>query len=304
MQITLESLSNFSYLGESFALGSALVWAVAIILFRISGKTVHPLGLNFFKSLLSIFLLIGTMLALGESIFPKVQWKTYGLLLFSGAIGIGAADTLLFASLNRLGAGLSAIVACSYSPFVIFLSAAFIGERMIGVQLFGVALIILAVLMISQKWVKTDIRRKDLIAGIFLGLTAMFLTAVGIVIMKPILNTSSILWTLLIRTVGGILLLSLVLLFHPKSQSIWTSIMSVKNWGVMLPGSLLGGYLAFIAWTGGMKYIQASEASALNQMSTIFIFILGIIFLRESVTKERIIALLMAVTGVLFVILL
>ena len=69
----------------------------------------RSLGLNFFKSIVSIVLILGTMLVLRDPIFPKIPFKNYGLLLLSGAVGIGAADTLLFASLNRLGAGLSGI---------------------------------------------------------------------------------------------------------------------------------------------------------------------------------------------------
>ena len=65
--------------------------------------------------------------------------------------------------------------------------------------------------------------------------------------------------------------------------------------------STRAGLEALDAWMGGMKFIQASEASALNQMSTVFIFVLGVIFLKESVTREKIVALLLAVAGVLLV---
>jgi drug/metabolite transporter (DMT)-like permease len=69
----------------------------------------------------------------------------------------------------------------------------------------------------------------------------------------------------------------------------------------MIPASILGGYVAFFAWTGGMKFTQVSVASALNQMSTIFIFLLGIIFLKEKTTKGKIAALIMGVLGSLIV---
>jgi len=50
-----------------------------------------------------------------------------------------------------------------------------------------------------------------------------------------------------------------------------------------------------------MKFTQASVASALNQMHTIFIFVLGVIFLKEGITLRKTIALLIAVIGVLLV---
>ncbi|NOR15281.1 MAG: EamA family transporter, partial [Candidatus Aminicenantes bacterium] len=69
----------------------------------------------------------------------------------------------------------------------------------------------------------------------------------------------------------------------------------------MVPASIIGSYLAFIAWMGGMKYAQVSVASALNQMSTVFIFVLGVIFLKERITPRRLAALAIAIGGVLLI---
>lgn len=296
-----ELLQNFPYLGESLSAGSAFIWASAIILFRVSGRTVPPLGLNFFKNLFSCLAFPLTMLILNEPIFLKVSWKSYGLFVLSGIIGIAVSDTLLFASLNRLGAGLSAIVNCFYSPFVILLSFLFIGEHMSILQLLGVLFIISAVLTISQKNHNPSLSQKDLITGIFLGIGAMFSLAVSIVMIKPLLNQSPLLWATLVRSVAGMLMLGVVISFHPRGKRIWKSTFTLKNWKPMVPGSVLGGYIALIAWMGGMKYTFTSIASALNQLTTIFIFVMGILFLKEKATKERIAAVFIAIMGGLLV---
>jgi drug/metabolite transporter (DMT)-like permease len=125
--------------------------------------------------------------------------------------------------------------------------------------------------------------------------------AVGIMIMKPILNNSSLLWTLFMRSLAGSASIFLILLFHPLRNKIWKATLSPQNWRPLIPASILGGYIAFMAWTGGMKFTQVSIASALNQMSTIFIFLLGILFLKEKTTKGKIAALLMGVLGSILV---
>lgn len=301
MSPALNSLRDFSYLGESLAVGAALVWATAVILFRISGRTVSPLGLNLFKSMLAIPLLLGTMLILGDPIFLRRPGSDYVLMLLSGIVGIGISDTLFFASLNRLGAGLAAIVACTYSPFVIASAAVFLDERMITLQFFGVALIISAVLTISRRKADGRIPRKDLLAGILFGLGATSSMAAGIMLMKPLLDEVPILWTVLVRTAGGLALLILVIFSRSNRSLIWRTSFTPGNWTAMVPGSILGGFFGFIVWTGGMKYIQASEASALNQMNTIFVFVLGAVFLREKVTPVRVTALALAVIGALLV---
>ena len=48
--------------GELFALSSALVWALAVILFRRSGETLPAFELNLFKNFFGLILLIPTIL--------------------------------------------------------------------------------------------------------------------------------------------------------------------------------------------------------------------------------------------------
>ncbi|MCK5258630.1 MAG: EamA family transporter, partial [Thermoplasmatales archaeon] len=110
--------ASIPYLGEGFSLFTAVVWALAVILFRKSGETVHPLALNTFKNLMAFVLFIPTIWFFGETLFRPVPAHIYILLLLSGVIGVGIGDSLFFKSLNLLGAGLTAIVDCLYSPFI------------------------------------------------------------------------------------------------------------------------------------------------------------------------------------------
>lgn len=297
----MEFTAEFPYTGEVLSLGSAVVWAFAVILFRITGRKVHPLGLNLYKSILAVLLLGLTLLITGGSLFPQVSSKTYLLMLLSGVIGIGVSDTLFFSALNRLGAGLTAIVNCSYSPAVIVLAALFLSERMSFFQMIGVMLILISVYLIANKSPENSIPRKQLLVGILLGIAAMISMAFSIIIMKPILASISMLWATLFRTIGGIVFISAALPLQPQRREILRSLISLSTWKSMLPGAFLGGYLALVLWMGGMKLTQVSTASALNQMNSVFIFILGVVLLKEHYTKGKIISLLLAVTGVLLV---
>jgi drug/metabolite transporter (DMT)-like permease len=134
--------------------------------------------------------------------------------------------------------------------------------------------------------------------GIALGLAAMAVMAVSIVVMKPWLSDVPVLWATLLRTAGGLLLLAVVFGAHRRRPELILEICNPKNWMLMASSSVFGGYLAYTAWMGGMKYTSASIAAALNQMSTVFIFVLGIILLKERATGKRFLALGLAVTGV------
>ncbi|KPL00044.1 MAG: hypothetical protein AMJ91_05605 [candidate division Zixibacteria bacterium SM23_73_3] len=294
-------LLHLPHLGEILAISCALIWATAVILFRKSGETVPPLGLNLFKNVLALVLFVPTSLVLGVALLPDASLNDYLLLLASGVLGLALADTLFFKSLNLLGAELSAIVDCLYSPFIIGLSVLFLYERMTGLQIFGVFLIISAVLGVSGIGDRKHISRHDLILGVLFGILAMAFMAVGIVMIKPLLDRSPLLWVVEVRLFAGCVGLGIYLLFHPGGKKIISSVLSVRNWQYMLPGSFLGAYLSMIVWMGGMKYTQASIAAALNQTSNVFIFVLAAIFLREPVNAIRIIAIILAFSGAVIV---
>jgi drug/metabolite transporter (DMT)-like permease len=292
---------HLPHLGEILSLLCAIVWATAVILFKKSGETVSPLGLNLFKNVLALALFVPTSFALGMTFIPKTSWHDYFLLWASGIFGIALSDTLLFKSLNLLGAELSAIVDCLYSPFIIGLSILFLHETISGFQLFGVLFIVLAVLVVSRKEDRKNISRHDLSLGILFGVLAMALVAVGIVMIKPLLGRSSVLWVVEVRLFAGCAGLGIFLLFHPRRRNIMNSLLSVRNWQYMLPGSFLGAYVSSVIWMGGMKYTQASIASALNQTSNVFVFILAAMLLKEPVNLVRVVAIILAFAGAVIV---
>ena len=286
---------NFPYQGEIFSVISALAWAVAVILFRLSGRKVSPLALNLFKSSLAGLLLLITAYFLAPSAGLE-NLRTTFLLILSGLFGIALSDTLFFVCLNKIGASLTAIVECLYSPFVIALSISFLGERMRTRQLIGVSLILLAVMAISWRG-NEEPRKKQLFTGILAGALSMAFMAIGIVMIKPLLLKLSIFWVAAVRMISGAFFLWIALPFFRTRREILHPLTQASNWAVMLAASLIGAYGGIIAWVAGMKFTAASIAAPLNQLSTVFIFILAVVFLKEKLTWLRFLALMVAFTG-------
>lgn len=289
------------YLGESLALLTAVIWATAVILFKKSGDSVHPIGLNLFKNLLAVMLFVPTILLFGEKLLYPAPLNDYLLLLGSGALGIGLADTLYFQCLNRVGAGMTAIIACLYSPFVIGLSVIWLDESLSLVQLLGVGLIIAGVIVASPRNGKHPSDRRTLLTGVMFGVLSVAGTAIGIVMAKPVLDHSPLLWVTMTRLMGGVIVLCLFLLFHPRRKAILSSLLVRSGRIYTVSSSFVGAYLAMFVWLAGMKYTQASTASALNQTSNIFIFLLAALFLNERVTAAKLSGILLGVGGAILV---
>jgi drug/metabolite transporter (DMT)-like permease len=270
-------VTNIPYIGEIFALAAPICWSVAVILFRKTGETVPALALNLFKTVLALVLFFATLFISGESLFRSVEVRDYVLLLVSGAIGIGIADTLFFMTLNRLGAGLQAIINTSYSPSIIILSYLFLHERLSPPQLLGVVLILSAVLSVG--WMRGEprmrLQRSVLLVGIVLGVLATSTQAVSIVMIKPSLGEYPLIWANCWRLLGGLVMTILLLPLLPQRRQALASLRNPRVWPVMIPGSIMGTYVSLMFWLGGMKYTQASTASALNQTATLWTFLLA-----------------------------
>ena len=292
-----DNLSSVRSLGEILALASGVVWAIAVILFRVTGRRIHPVGLNLGKNVLALGLIAPTLLVLGEPLAPAVPLATTALLLVSGVLGIAVSDTLFFHALNRLGASLTAIVDCFYAPFVIGLSFVFLGERLSPVQLVGAALVVSALLTLSKEGKVERIDRKDLVAGVVYGILAMFFVALGIVMVKPILGTVSVFWATSVRIAGGTLALAVLVPFLRDRRAILSPLLDRRNWKALVPAAFFGSYLSLILWMGGMKYAKASVAAVLNQLNTIFIVILAVVFLKEKLTGWKVLAVALAFVG-------
>ncbi len=290
--------ASIPYLGEVLSLTTAIFWAFAVILFKRSGETARPLALNLFKTLLAAVLIPPTMLLLGQPVLHPAPLNDYLLLFISGALGIAISDTLFFKALNILGAGRSAIVDCTYSPLVILQAMIFLGETLSVLQLIGVVLIVTAVLLVGLEKDSGAITRRRLVFGIVLSLVYMITLTVSLVMVKPLLERSPVLWVTQMRLLSAIPVLLLMLAVHPGRREILGSLSHADGWRFIVPGAVLGNYLALITWLGGMKYATASVASALNQTSNLFVFILAAVFLRERVTLIRLMGILLGAGGV------
>lgn len=296
-----------SIAGEACALAAALTWAFGLMLFKLSGDHVPPLPLNFFKSTVALVLLLATLMIEGEWLTALARFPNadIAILLFSGVVGIALADTVFFHSLNLIGVGLSSIVDCLYSPFVILFSFLLLSENLTLSHFLGTGLIIAGVLVSSRHTPPADRTRGQIVIGMLLGGLAMALMTFGIVIAKPVLdagvNGFPLIWATMFRLLAGSLTLALLALASPQRRAYWAVFRPSPIWRVSLPGSLIGGYLAMILWVAGFKYTEAASAGILNQSSIIFAIILATVILKESFTRRKLASVTLALIGVVIV---
>jgi drug/metabolite transporter (DMT)-like permease len=288
-------------LGEFFALTTAVTWSIAVILFKKSGEKVPPFTLNFFRVAVSSLLFVPALLIMREPVFGVAPPADYLILIASGVIAIAISDTLFHMCLNRVGAGLNAIVDGLYSPSIVFFAWLLLGEKLGPWQMAGMGAVLLGVFIATRHKPPADATRRQLILGILWGVLSMLTLGLGIVIAKPVLNRSPVLWATAVRQIGTFAAMLPVALLMPSRKRVFSTFIPHASWKYMIPGTVTGSFLSLIFWIAGMKYTQASIAAILNQTSSIHIIILATIFLREPLTARKVVAAALAVAGIVMV---
>ncbi len=289
---------NFG-IGEFYSLACALVWAVAVVLFRKSGESISPFALNLFKNALASVLL-GITIALVSPAVPQFTPLSLATIVISGLLGICLGDSYYLRALNTIGASRMAVAQTLYSPFVIVLSAIFLRERLHGLQWLGAACVLGGIVLVT--WTRdaamsaVDARR--LRSGAAIGVFSVLLMAIGIVLAKPMLALHAFLWVVWLRVVAGVVGLLAVVAIRRNAAALIAEYRAVRHWPQIIAGSVAGTYLSMMLWLAGYKYTSASIAAVLNETAALFIVLLAVLFLHERVGRRQIVGIALAMLGV------
>jgi len=144
---TRMALDSDALLGTAAIIGSALTYAVNIVLMRHQALAARPLEINFFQSLTIMVLWIAALLVVGMPALPAGQWHWIAV-----AATLSTAGTLLFAWAYARGEA-SYLAVTEYSAFLwaSVLGWTVFSETVTGYTLAGAALIVCGCLLASRR---------------------------------------------------------------------------------------------------------------------------------------------------------
>jgi len=291
-------------LGEFFALSCAILWAYAMILFRLSAITLHPLAMNFFKSALVLPLMVGATLLWGDIGGLRNASRIDFLLLTGSAVsGLYIADTLLFVSLKMVGASIPFITGCLYAPAVIVGAYFFLGEEISFLTLLGAAVVVAGIILVSTDkfGIPDDIPRRRIYAGTAISSVSALLAAAGVVMLKVPLNHLGMFEVTLFRMIVGAIPLTFHILIAGYVPETKEALKPSPSWKNLVPATLIGTFFAMLLWVGGLKYTTAHTASILNQTSPLFGIVFAAYILKERLTLRKLGGAFAAFAGILMI---
>ncbi|NVJ59919.1 MAG: DMT family transporter [Gammaproteobacteria bacterium] len=291
-------------IGEIFALSSALVWAIAVIMFTKIGSRLPAFELNLVKNTIGFVLLALTSLLFEGLQWPSLTLHEWTVLIISGLIGIAIADTLYMKALNTIGAGSTGIIAALYSPSVVFLSLIYLGESLSYWQWLGMLIVLSGIILISLDKPQRVLETSHPFKGILYAATSVFLTALGVVMIKPIVEQQPFFFVTGARLLIGVLGMLVYLMLQRRLITTFNALIKVEKWPQIILSSILGAYIAMTLWLAGYKFTDASIAAILNETNFIFIVVFAWLFLKESISVKKIMGSALTLTGVVVVLLL
>jgi drug/metabolite transporter (DMT)-like permease len=285
-----------TWLGDAMALGCAMVWAVVVLAFR-ALRDVRAVALNLFKNTLASGLLVLTTLALGHRWEVHRRPADLAALAVSGVLGLAVADTLFLAGIARVDASVAAVADCIYSPTVIVLATAFLGEVPARGLLYGAPLVVVGVAAVA--WSGAGAAAVDR-RGLAYVLAGVVTTSVGVVIARPALSRADLFEATAIRLMAGAAALFLVSALRGRAREALELMRPQRLWKRVIPTAVLATYVSMLLWLGGMKYGSASRAALLTQTGTLWLLLASRLS-GETVTRRRAAGAVVALVGVAIV---
>ena len=253
----------------SLALLAAFFWAVASLISADISRSLGAIGFNRLRLIFVSIMLI--LYATYENSWNTIQYEYITIIIISGIIGIFIGDTLLFLALQKIGPRRNNILFALAAPFTIILNILFLNEKMSLFELIGCTLVFIGVIIaIMYGASKNNIHRWEKIEGsinigIIFGVLAALSQAVGIILIKPILNHGADpIASAAIRTVISAILLSFTYFSHNeiflnKTKLSFNIILKILVSGFL--GMALGMSLLLISLQKGDAGIVATLSS-------------------------------------------
>lgn len=294
------SFSSFilQFRGEFAALGAALIWAGASVIYTGVGRQVPPLVLNLSKGWIAIVLILLTLLIQKQPI-PDISARSWLLLLTSGIVGIGLGDTAYFNALNCIGARRTLVLETLSPSLAALFALIFLRESLALQAGLGIALTLAGVIWVVVERVP-DASQNNLrpLRGLVFGLLAALGQASGAVLSRAALvGTIDPLWSTLIRLLGGTAVLVVWVVLQRQVCSLLKPLQSRRLFNIVAGTAFVSTYLGIWLQQTSLKYAATGIAQALTNTSPLFILPIAL-YLGERVSLRAVLGVLVALVGV------
>ena len=232
------------------AIGAAAIWSMVALSATRIVRYFGSYNYNLLRLLGIIVFLFPYVYINWESIY--FNQSILSAIVLSSIIGIIIGDTFLFICLKRLGPRRQALLFSMQIPFTIILAEVFLQTLPSFIELIGCSLIFLGILIAIQfnKTIPDDDLENiqgNKYAGLFAGIGLALCQSIGIILMKPALeSTDPIIVSYLRVIVAAVIMFGS--LFFIKNNQLWERMKDIKK-------TIFSIFLGFMGMGVGMTML-------------------------------------------------
>ena len=305
--------------GIIFALLTALSWSIGLFPFTQAARRLGSHSLNHFRLLVAMVVVGLFCIAFTPTEFLKLftpsylqAWIWLGL---SGIVGLTIGDYFAFAMYSILGARVGSVLSTFAPAAALLLGWIMVDEHISFVGIIGIAITIVGVNFISlgkkERVLLPEQQHKHITKGIFLGVLAALCQGAGLVMAKKgMMLEKEIGITVIpfhatfIRMTIAVVSVFLLTAFQGRLKEIASPILKNREGGIKyaLAGSLFGPILGVSLSLYTISIMDPSIAQTIFSLVPAITLFLAYFFLREKITWQSLLGVVVAVAGVVVLI--
>jgi drug/metabolite transporter (DMT)-like permease len=295
-------------IGEFAALGAAVCWAIAPILYRKAMSNASPVSANIIRLVSNAVVMVVILFALGlASVVATLPWQVLVLVVVSGLIGLGLGDTLYLVGLKAVGVARAVPLAATYPLFSLLWTSALLGQSVTSLAVAGAVVIVVGIWLLSRE--KGDVtihfRGRKVAFGVLASLLTAVVWSVSIAMMDYVVTLSGAVSSLevnfaivTVRVSGmALAITALAPLLDRKREFLRVTRKTVV---LLCVGGLVANGLGWLLLNYSFQNIQA-QAIPISSTTPLFSMLAAFMLFREKLTRNNVTGALLVVAGVVLI---
>jgi drug/metabolite transporter, DME family len=292
-------------IGELAALGAAISWAIAPLLYRKALANTNPISANIVRCLTNGFVLVVLLFSLGKAgvLLSLPAWALI-LSVISGIIGLGVGDTLYMVGLKSIGVARTVPLASTYPLFSLIWVVFLLDQSLSSLSIIGAVSILIGIWLLSKQKsnnLKSDPKNKAMLIGIMASLVTAIVWSISLALMDIVVSESAAIgldanYALVTLRIAAVALFSLALAGFVDKERGFAKI-SRKGVLLLCIGGLVANGLGWVLMNYSFLIIPQTQAVPISSTSPLFAALAGLLFFQENLTTRVVVGVLAIVAG-------
>lgn len=293
--------------GEFAALGAAISWAVAPILYRRALFKTKPISANIVRCASNAAVLMFILLALGKAgALASLPMEVVIITVVSGVVGLGIGDTLYMFGLRSVGVARAVPLAASY-PLFSLVWATILGEPVTVTAVSGAFVLLLGIWLLSREKensiavIKGNLALKGIIVSLATAVVwSVSITLMDVAVTMPGVNSIDASYAIITTRIAAMAVFMLAL--APVLDRDHGFLKMKRSTLIELcVGGLVANGVGWLLMNYSFLNILEAQAVPISSTTPLFSTIAGFALFHEKVTANNTLGAIVVVAGIFLI---